>query len=64
MMKKEKIKAGDLARNKHSGGKVGDVLWLVEFVGENGFYCVIREAGRPLAGGQEFDTSLLVKVDR
>jgi len=41
----------------------GPTLYLLEWIGERG-YCVIREAGNPLAGGQDFDLSCLVKVDR
>jgi hypothetical protein len=63
MTKKPKLKINDLVRIIQSGGKPGPTLYLLEWIGERG-YCVIREAGNPLAGGQEFDLSLLVKVPR
>ena len=57
------FKAGDLARVVDLDGSPGPTLYLVEWVGERG-HCAIREAGNPLAGAQEFDTSLLIKVPR
>ena len=63
MTKKPKLKINDLVRVIQSGGKPGPTLYLLDWIGERG-YCVIREAGNPLAGGQEFDISLLVKVPR
>lgn len=62
-MKNEKLHADDLVRVVQSDGKPGPTLYLLEWIGERG-YCVIREAGKPLAGGQDFDLSLLVKVER
>lgn len=62
-MSKTQLRADDLVRVVQSTGAHGPTLYMVEFVGERG-HCVIREAGNPLAGGQEFDTSLLVKVPR
>jgi hypothetical protein len=56
-------RVNDLARVIQSGGTLGPTLYLVDWVGERG-YCTIREAGNPLAGSQEFDLSLLEKVER
>jgi hypothetical protein len=63
MKAKRKLRVDDLVRVIQSGGSLGPTLYQVEFIGERG-YCVIREAGKPLAGGQEFDTSLLQMVPR
>ena len=63
MKAKAKLHVNDLVRVVQPGGKPGPTLYLLEWIGERG-YCVIREAGKPLAGGQEFDISLLVKADR
>lgn len=60
---RSKLRANDLARTIMADGRLGDTLWLVEFVGERG-HCAIREAGNPLAGCREFDTSLLQRVER
>jgi hypothetical protein len=63
MKAKAKLCVNDLVRVIQSGGKPGPTLYILEWIGERG-YCVIREAGKPLAGGQEFDLSMLVKADR
>ncbi len=63
MSKKAELRVDDLARIIQGGGGLGPTLWIVEWIGER-CRCVIREAGNPLAGGQEFDTSLLQKVER
>lgn len=60
---KTKLKVNDLVRVKQSQGGAGPTLYLLEWIGER-CQCVIREAGKPLAGGQEFDLSLLVKAER
>jgi hypothetical protein len=59
---KAKLRANDLARTIRADDTLGDTLWLVEWIGDRG-HCVIREADNPRAGGREFDTSLLQKVD-
>lgn len=58
-----KLSVNDLVRVRQSGGKPGPTLYILEWIGERGS-CVIREAGNPLAGGQDYDLSLLVKADR
>jgi len=63
MKAKAKLRVNDLVRVIQGGGKPGPTLYLLEWIGERG-YCVIREAGNALAGGQDFDLSCLVKVDR
>lgn len=63
MKAKAKLRVNDLVRVIQSTGSLGPTLFLIEFIGERG-YCVIREAGNPRAGGQDFDTSLLQKVER
>jgi hypothetical protein len=63
MATKAKLRVNDLCRVIQAGGDLGPTLYMVEWTGERG-RCVIREAGKPLAGGQEFDTSLLQKVER
>lgn len=63
MKAKAKLRVNDLVRVLQSGGTPGPTLYLLEWIGERG-HCVIREAGKPLAGGQEFDISLLVKASR
>lgn len=63
MSNKAKLRVNDLVRVLDDAGKPGPTLYLLEWVGERG-HCVIREAGKPLAGGREFDLSLLVKADR
>ena len=60
---KTKMEVNDLVRVVQSRGGLGPTLWLLEWIGERG-RCVIREAGNPLAGGQEFDLSLLRRVER
>jgi len=63
------FKVGDLVRVKQSGGGLnskptpGPTLYMIDWIGER-CQCCIREAGKPLAGAQEFDTSLLIKVPR
>lgn len=59
----KKLKVNDLVRVVQSQGGLGPTLYLLEWIGERGA-CVIREAGNPLAGGQEFDLSLLRRVER
>jgi hypothetical protein len=63
MANKAKLRANDLVRVKQADGQPGPTLYLIDWMGERG-YCTIREAGNPLAGGREFDTSLLVKESR
>jgi hypothetical protein len=66
MARKTKLKVGDLCRVLQSTGALGPTLFIVDYVGEEPYQnrCVIREAGNPLAGGQEFDLSCLAKVQR
>ncbi len=63
MSNKAKLRVNDLVRVVQSDGTPGPTVYLLEWIGERG-YCVIREAGKPLAGGREFDLSLLVKEAR
>jgi hypothetical protein len=63
MKDKAELRVNDLVRVKQSGGGPGPTLYLLEWIGERG-HCVIREAGNPLAGGQNFDLSLLLKASR
>lgn len=63
MKAKAKLRVNDLARIIQADGDLGPTLWLVDWIGERG-YCTIREAGNPLAGSKEFDTSLLSRVQR
>lgn len=65
MAKQPKLQVDDLVRVIQSSGSLGPTLYMIEFIdGVRPFRCVIREAGNPLAGGQEFDTDLLRKVAR
>jgi hypothetical protein len=58
-------KLGDLCRVIQSGGGLGDTVYVVEFVDEVvPTRCLIREAGKALAGAQAFDLSLLQMVPR
>jgi hypothetical protein len=63
MKAKAKLRVNDLVRIITDDGAPGPTLYLLEWIGERG-YCVIREAGNPLAGGKEFDLSLLQKEAR
>ncbi len=54
------LRVGDKCRVKQLLGGLGDTLWEVTEV--DGFYVRIREFGTCYAS-QEFDTSLLEKVD-
>jgi hypothetical protein len=63
MTKKANLHVDDLVRVIQDDGALGPTLYMIEWMGERG-YCVIREAGNPLAGGKEFDTSLLQQVPR
>jgi hypothetical protein len=58
-------KLNDLCRVIQSGSGLGPTLYIVDYIDSVLPYrCVIREAGNPLAGGQEFDLSLLQKEMR
>ena len=61
MSNKAKLRVNDLVRVVQSNGRPGPTLYLLEWIGERG-YCVIREAGNPLSGAQDFDLSQLVKA--
>ena len=64
MKAKAKFRVNDLVRVVDTEGQPGDQLYLLSWLGEGPYRhrCCIREAGNPLAGDREFDTSLLVKV--
>lgn len=66
MKAKAKLRVNDLCRVVQSGGGLGPTLYTVTWLGEGPYKtrCCIREAGNPLAGDQEFDTSLLQQVPR
>ena len=64
-LKHVRPKLNDLCRVIQSSGSLGPTIYIVDFIDSVRTYrCVIREAGNPLAGGQEFDLSLLQKVER
>lgn len=65
-MTKTKLRQGDLVRIVQADGELGPTVYLLDWLGEGPyrFRCCIREAGNPLAGSQEFDTSMLRQVPR
>lgn len=63
MKAKARLRVGDLVRVIQATGALGPTLFIMDWIGERG-YCCIREAGNPLAGAQEFDTSMLQRVPR
>lgn len=66
MATKAKLRVDDLVRVICADGSLGPTLFMVTWVGEGPYRhrCCIREAGKPLAGDQESDLSLLRKVER
>lgn len=65
MKAKRKLRVNDLVRVVDTEGKLSDTLYTLSWLGEGPYRtrCCIREAGNPLAGDREFDTSLLRRDD-
>lgn len=61
MINKLNLRVNDRVRVRQSQGGAGPTVYLLEFIGERG-YCVIREADNDLAGGNDWDISLLVRA--
>lgn len=62
---KPTLRVNDLVRVIDTNGEPCDTLYMLTWLGEGPYRtrCCIREAGNPLAGDREFDTSLLQRAN-
>ena len=63
MASKAQLRVNDLVRVIRANNTLGPTLYIVSKIGDRG-HCSIREAANHRARDQEFDTSLLKRVER